>query len=127
MLADLGYATVQSSRAVANTKDEIEQWYAVFAGADLPVCSVAVHSRTSVRRFAILTGPEKAPPSALVRLDEPYSSDGATARLDGLDGRVVVLESLLRSFEMPSAPEYALYDASLRLWRSAEDMMLRTA
>lgn len=114
LLAEIGYRDVAQSRCCASAPDECEFWSAVFNGPGLKECHVLVDTNSDDTTFKIV-GFDKS--HMILDQAGPFQS---TARSDGFDARVEVLERLCKSLTEETARFYPWYAASIELWKLTE-------
>lgn len=116
LLADRGYATVRRSTLEGELPGEPERWTAVFAGARLPDCHVAMDSRCAATRFEIAHRTATGQRTVL-SMGDPFEAERPRA---GGDRRVGTLERLLRTFDLDDRPFHDLYARANALWQRVE-------
>jgi predicted dehydrogenase len=122
LLAEIGYRNVILSRALVSFPDEVEMWYATFAGPGLPECEVVVDTRSTVREFRVeqVSNSRAAFNTVFANLSDPFDSGDETCRLGQIDQRVSGLTQLCHSLWEEGSSEYEWYAETVRLWASAE-------
>jgi hypothetical protein len=115
LLAEAGYREVVLSDTTGLLADESEEWRAVFKGEGLPRCEVRINSRSSTKRFQIISKTIQAD------LPEPFSADQYENQPTSLDQRIPVLIQLCQSLWQSTTYEYHWYAATIELWRTIEE------
>jgi len=120
MLASLGYCNVSESKSYGRSADEPERWTANISGKGLPICRILMDSRSDTAEFKILCRSSLGPPKLLVDLRNPFGEDDRECLADGLDGRVGVLEALVRSTLNDAELCPSWYPGVIDLWSKVE-------
>ena len=128
LLAELGYRDVRRSEAFGRAEDELDRWTAVFEGAGIPDCEVAVDSTSAVGTFQVglSSDPSLHPDTrSFAALIDPFDRDSGSSDPDGIDRRVPVLSRLCLSLwdDRSSEPSvHEIYEAAGSLWRRTEEV-----
>jgi hypothetical protein len=122
LLAEIGYRNVILSRAFGSFPDEVEKWFATFAGPGLPECEVVVDTRSAVREFRVdqVSSSRDGLTTIFANLSDPFDSADETFRSGQIDQRVSGLTLLCHSLREEGSNEYQWYDETIRLWASVE-------
>lgn len=115
MLALRGYKEIRNSVLTGSSTREPELWHATFTGSNLPVCNLAINSRSNNDHFSIID----ANGTYLLSILEPFAHENKT---DDLDRRVSVLAAILNQLEIrDSSRNYVDIVKQINdLWAQAE-------
>ena len=115
MLALRGYKEVRKSVLTGSSKGEPELWHATFTGPNLPVCNLAINSRSNKDHFSVTD----TNGTYLLSMLEPFAHENKT---DDLDRRVSVLAAILNRLEIrDSSRNYVDIVKQINdLWAQAE-------
>jgi predicted dehydrogenase len=118
LLAELGYDAVMTSRIEADGDDEASGWDAAMIGPGLPDCSIHVDSNCGQHVFAVRSrGRDQQ--ELQISLRDPFAdTSGAGVPFDR---RVGVLVHLCRDLLFGDQVSYPWYQATIDLWRQAEN------
>ena len=123
LLAEIGYQDVIFSNSYSTYPEEIESWCAVFAGASLPDCEVAINTKSKSSLFQVeyTSGADnELLVSSSANLTDPFDTENAAYQQHRLDRRVPILSQVCNSLDDDSAKFYENYHASLHLWQIIE-------
>ena len=120
MLASLGYCNVSESKSYGRSADEPERWIANISGNGLPICRILIDSRCDTAEFRVLCRSSLGQTKLLADLRNPFGEDDRECLADGLDGRVGVLEALVRSTLNDAELCPSWYPSVIDLWSKVE-------
>jgi len=117
VLASLGYKDVKNKVMEVCLSDQPVSWTAIFCGEDIPQCEVIVSTVSVRNEFSILSIDSFGCTRVLHSASSPFPHQNQRGEADG---RVPILERLIRSLELEDTYFNELYRRSNILWDKAE-------
>jgi predicted dehydrogenase len=119
VLASLGYTNTKTSQIFMEIPDQPDTWICEFSGINLPPCTVLVATNSDQNNFDIEVYDNAGNIRFVNRETSPFSVNNATK---DHDGRVPVLERLIRSLDNCDERYINLYRATNALWAMTESL-----
>lgn len=118
LLSMSGYDEVVQSVLCGGSADEPESWTATLSGPGLLPCKIIIHSRSHEAAFTIDVDSSQGK-SELLTLVEPFELE-SSGNATGLDSRMHVLVTLLKTLKKDDSYFYNLYKNMNHLWTKIE-------